>query len=408
MEDVMKEEKKVHDSVFIGRALEILKILQSQTDECTTITQPEIRELMKEHYCSERTLTEYLKGLMKELNPEAEDGYVEAGVTIDDYKIIPKGLEEKLEARNLGLKSEGAKKLQLRSLRYNQLFSFEELNKVIESVLFLKNIDDETKIKLIKKLQTLSSVNYPKHSPFISETTGKISKNIAGVFEDSRVDECVIRNNLTHIRKAIEAEKGVGNKISFHFNGYDENKKLIPRVDENGDLITYIVSPYYVILYNGKYYLVCGVEPYDNVSIYRIDLMSDISEKVKESLINKDIKISEKRRPKKEVKGLPENWNDNIASQFQTEHMYMFYGTPEVIALKLDRNRYTLLHDFFGDHYTFKRHIDKQWDEVVVKCVPKAMISWVMQCSDYVEVLEPQEIRECIREKCEELCKRYS
>lgn len=400
----------VHDFDFIGRILEILRILRNETDECTTISQSEILKLMKEreYQCSARTLTDYLKVLMKELNPEDEEGYIDNRFTIDDYKIIPKGLEEKLRARDIGLKKEGAKKLQLRSLRYNQLFSFEELNQVIESVLFLKNIGDDTKTKLITKLLTLSSLNYPKYSPFISETTGNISKSIAGVFEDSKVDEIVVRKNLAIIRQAIEADRGIGRKISFHFNGYDENKKLNPRVDENGELITYTASPYYVILYSGKYYLICSLEPYSNVSIYRIDLMSDITDKTKVSIINKDNILSERRKPKREVNGLPENWNYNTATKFQTEHLYMFYGIPEEIHLKLDRNRYTLLHDFFGGYYNFKSHIDEQWDEVTVKCVPSAMVSWAMQCSDYVEVLKPREVRESIRIRCEELCRRYS
>lgn len=108
---------------------------------------------------------------------------------------------------------------------------------------------------MIKKLQTLSSVNYPKYSPFISETTGKISNSIASVFEDSRIDEIVVRNNLSIIRKAIEADRGMGRKIAFNFNGYNEKKQLVPRKDGNGKEIVYIVSPYHVILYNGKYYL---------------------------------------------------------------------------------------------------------------------------------------------------------
>ena len=115
-----------------------------------------------------------------------------------------------------------------------------------------------------------------------------------------------------------------------------------------------------------------------------------------------------RRKPKREVNGLPEYWNDNTASEFQTEHMYMFYGNPEDITLKVDKNRYTLLHDFFVDRYIFKAHIDDHWDEVTVKCVPNAMVSWAMQCSDYVEVLKPQEVRESIRKRCEELYKRYS
>lgn len=64
-------------------------------------------------------MTDYLKVMMKELNPEDEDGYVDEMFTISDYKIIPKGLKEKLHARDIGLIDEGTKKLQLRSLRYN-------------------------------------------------------------------------------------------------------------------------------------------------------------------------------------------------------------------------------------------------------------------------------------------------
>ena len=77
---------------------------------------------------------------MKELNPEDEDGFVDDRFSISDYKIIPKGLEDKLCARDLGLEQEGSKKLQLRDLKYNHVFSFEELDQIIEAVLFLKHI----------------------------------------------------------------------------------------------------------------------------------------------------------------------------------------------------------------------------------------------------------------------------
>lgn len=405
----MESKKTVHDFDFIGRILEILKILQKETDEYTTISQPEILELMKEHEhpCSARTLTDYLKVIMKELNPEDEDGYVDQRFTISDYKIIPKGLEEKLYARDIGLTREGAKKLQLRSLRYNQLFSFEELNQIVEAVLFLKNIDAAAKEKLIRKLQTLSSVNYPKYSPFISETTGKISKSIAGVFEDSRVNEAVVRNNLKMIREAMEADHGRGNKIAFHFNGYNEEKELVPGRNAAGEVMVYTVSPYHVILYNGKYYLICSVEPYDNVSCYRIDLMSDITAKTRASNLDHQTLVSERRKPIRSIKGLPLEWNDETASRFQTEHLYMYYGEPCRIRLKLHKDRYTLLHDYFGDRYSFIGHLDEQWDEVEVTCVPKAMAAWAMQCGDYVEVLSPEELRKDILEKCEKMMNRY-
>lgn len=403
------EKKTVHDFEFVGRLINIMKILQEETDEFTTITQPEILELLRDRECacSERTLTDYLKTIMKELNPEDVDGYVYENATIEDYVIIAKGLEEKLKARDYGLVSEGSKKLQLRSLRYNQVLSFTELNQVIEGVLFLKYIDDDSKEKIIRKLLSLSSKNFPKYSPYISENTGAISKKIAGVFEDSRVDEVALKNNLQIIRKAIEADKGAGVKIAFHFNGYDENKKLKARMDANGNKYRYVANPYYIIMYNGKPYLICATDSYDNVAIYRIDLMSDITTDIKPSLIEEGLMVGEKRRSKSEIKGLPMNWNSKEASRFQTEHLYMYYGNPESISLKIDKDRYTLLHDYFGEGYQFVEHIDDIWDCVEVKCVPEAMISWAMQCSDFVEVLQPESLRQKIQEKCQELAERY-
>ena len=403
------EKKTVHDFGFVGRLINIMKILQEETDEFNTITQPEILELLRDRdcACSERTLTDYLKTIMKELNPEDVDGYVYENASIEDYVIIAKGLEEKLKARDFGLTTEGSKKLQLRSLRYNQILSFAELNQVIEGVLFLKSIDDESKEKIIRKLITLSSKNFPKYSPYISENTRTISKKIAGVFEDSRVDEIALKNNLQVIRTAIEANKGAGLKISFYFNGYDENKKLKARVDANGAKLRYVVNPYYIIMYNGKPYLICATEPHDNVAIYRIDLMSEITTEIKASLAKDGKMISEKRRPKSEIKGLPMEWNSKEASKFQTEHLYMYYGKPESISLKIDKDRYTLLHDYFGDRYQFVEHIDDTWDCIEVECVPDAMISWAMQCSDFVEVLQPESLRQRILGKCKSLAERY-
>ena len=403
------EKKTVHDFEFVGRLINIMKILQEETDEFNTITQPEILELLRDRdcACSERTLTDYLKTIMKELNPEDVDGYVYENASIEDYVIIAKGLEEKLKARDLGLTTEGSKKLQLRSLRYNQILSFAELNQVIEGVLFLKSIDDESKEKIIRKLITLSSKNFPKYSPYISENTRTISKKIAGVFEDSRVDEIALKNNLQVIRTAIEANKGAGIKIAFHFNGYDENKKLKVRTDSDGNKLRYVANPYYIIMYNGKPYLICAIEPHDNVSIYRIDLMSEITTEIKPSFVQDGIMISEKRRPKSEIKGLPIDWNSKEASKFQTEHLYMYYGEPESISLKIDKDRYTLLHDYFGDRYQFVEHIDDTWDCIEVECVPDAMISWAMQCSDFVEVLQPESLRQRILGKCKSLAERY-
>ena len=77
------------------------------------------------------------------------------------------------------------------------------------------------------------------------------------------------------------------------------------------------------------------------------------------------------------------------------------------LVLKIDKDRYTLLHDYFGESYRFVENIDDTWDCINVKCVPEAMISWVMQCSGFVEVLRPESLCQKIQEKCKVLIERY-
>lgn len=253
------EKKAVNKLEIIRKIINIMKVLQEETDEQHTISQSGLQEALKNKdcVCSTRSLTDYLKTIMLELNPEDVDGYVEDNATIEHYVITVRGLEDKLQARDDGLEREGSKILQLRDLRYNHLFTFDELNQIIEGALFLKHIDDESKVKIINKLKTLSSKKFADYSPYISKNTEQIDMNITGVFEDSRVDDVALRNNIQFIRTAIEKDNGAGCKIAF--NGYDENKKLKPRCDAKGNKIRYVASPYYIIMYNGKPYLVCVV-----------------------------------------------------------------------------------------------------------------------------------------------------
>ena len=57
--------------------------------------------------------------------------------------------------------------------------------------------------------------------------------------------------------------------------------------------------------------------------------------------------------------------------------------------------------------YQFVEHIDDIWDCIEVKCVSDTMISWVIQSSDFVEVLHSEPLRHKIKEKCKNLDERY-
>lgn len=412
--------KKTREMDFIGKVINILKILHEKTDEETTLTQEQLLGEMRntEYVCSKRALVDYLRGITRVMNPIDEAGRQDLYSDRSNFTILYRDLEKKISKVENGYSAEKIMKdetaFHISGLRYQHLFSFKELNQVIESVMLQDNLNENDKENLIKKLLKLSSKNFLKNCPLVSETTGKIFSKITGVYKNSRIDEKNVFSNLKIIQEAMQEFDGKGGKIGFHFYGYDEKKELIPRRKRDGSLRWYVVDPYYILLYNGKYYLVGALEGHDNVCFYRIDLMFDVTIKVRESLVKaKDPetgevkKVKSPRRKATEIRGLPKQWNSETASEFQAQHLYMYYGDVEKITLKVDRERYTLIHDYWGENYKFVNHLDERYDEVAVECVPEAMEVWALQCSDCVEVMEPETLRRKIEEKCKVLAERY-
>ena len=60
---------------------------------------------------------------------------------------------------------------------------------MIESVMLQDNLNEKDKENLVRKLIKLSSKNFLRHCPFVSETTGTVHSKITGVYKNSRIDE---------------------------------------------------------------------------------------------------------------------------------------------------------------------------------------------------------------------------
>ena len=89
------------------------------------------------------------------------------------------------------------------------------------------------------------------------------------------------------------------------------------------------------------------------------------------------------------------------------QHLYMFYDQPEEIHIRIKNDRYTLLHDSFGDSYSPWHKINDDIDLVKIRCSPNALIKWAMQNSDIVEI-ETIELRKKIRAELEAALEKYS
>ena len=289
----------------------------------------------------------------------------------------------------------------VKNLYYQQPFSYDEVNAIIEGLLFSKTLDTKTANALVQKVE----------DRLTNDFYAKGAKNICTIYEPSLADRETLRENLLVLQKAIDRRL----KVAFFFCGYDHNKKL-RKLRPCKD----VLSPYYLVANSGRYYLLACMELNihgeirRNMSIWRVDLMRDIEiPEFDEMKGKKGIRALKKS----EVENLPEQWNE----KFALSHLNMAFDEPVMITLRISspkeegypdlhkRPDYTFLHDWFGDtfQYVGTDKEDTEYDIVRVRCSPYAMANWALQYSDRVEVLSPESVRTAVKKKVEKLIRKY-
>lgn len=283
---------------------------------------------------------------------------------------------------------------------YQHPFSYEEVNRLIEGVLFLDTVNTQESKHLIDKLMDRLTSKYYKQS----------HRMIHKVHKQSFHDTEELHKSLSVIRTAIQDQV----QIEFMFQAYNREKKLVNNRNRRD-----LLCPYYIVANAGQYYLIgCCVTTrveQPRMSIWRIDLMSDIT------IPERDASQNRKGRavlPKHEVANLPAEWDE----QFLVSHMNMSYDEPKTITLRIKspkqegnnkqsiRGDYTFLYDYFGEGFTYieTEKVPPYDDIVKVRCSPYGMVNWALQYSERVEVVAPEEVRQMVQDKIEKLREKYA
>lgn len=421
----------------VKRALDILKILKEETDSESdsenAMSLGELREKLKEKEDNgnAKTISGTVDRVLMAVNPEYYDEDLK-----NEYKVIFEGYEEdpiriRTAVRNLKQKKaayrrkmkkekpeisdeelkEGMPKLDLEldesdeenvdqsekyeallkrvppitNLRYVHDFSFDELDTIINALYFSKTVNEEERDRLIYKLAKLSSKRYQKK--WFSENNDRpVIKNIfQGIVNNNDASRTELKKNIALIQSAIDEKV----KIQFIMNVYNAERELVPSwTDKKGKAILRKVTPYHILVYNDRYYMLANYERYSNLSIWRIDLMSNVK------------LLEEAGRPKQEIKGMTNTWN---GQEYMEQHLNMFYDDPVKVTLKVPNDHYTMMVDWFGNSFVKWRAIDEKYDMVFVTCSEAAMINWAMQYSDVVEVLGPPSVQNAIEARCKDV-----
>jgi len=409
------------------RVLQIMEVLRRQTDEDHSITKSELGNLLRLYRIGRydngtpledpRTLTDTMIDILQELDPMEYSENREA-----EYKIRYNGYKEdrlkqrlnlesekenkekgsKKESGKAGSKKGGKKAPSITGFSYVHTFSNAELDQLMQLISFSDMLSLDEKTKLIRKLMGTASEYY--HSPFWDgEGVRFHPQGIYGRFSGrTQQDRQQFAENIKQIQNAVNHLW----QIRFRFNQYTEGHEMIPKSE-----YMHALSPYHLVVYHDNYYCIglkTGAGTDDKrIWHYRVDLMSDIE-------INRDPDGKPIPIEVYNFAGLPianSAWNPET---YMAEHLNMAYDEPQDIKIKIRNTDYTILHDWFGDHYkkveelvqTDENGREATYDIVLVRTSPYMIVHWAMQYGTNVEIMN-EEIREKIREEIRKVGERY-
>lgn len=321
----------------------IMEILREYTDEDHAITQQGIRRKLKEDFdvdCDRRTVKSNIE-FLQEMGDRTLSGI---GYEISDdkgYRLLRREFDEN------------------------------ELRLLIDCVLFSKALSYKNAKCLIEKLKKLGGKNFYDNSP--------CADNIPAL---SPVVNSEMAIALDTVSKAIAKNK----KIEFIYNNVGKDLKLHARRDEPDK-----VNPYEIVISNGRFYLICNYDKYDNIAHIRIDRMTGVK------------MLNEKRKPQNQVAGIKRNFD---LGAHMAEHFYMFSGESIYAKIKTTPGMISDFTDWFGANFKIIEDNDS-FIVIRVKCNRTALRFWALQYGPYVEVLEPEDLRNQIKEDIAEMYNKY-
>lgn len=352
--------------------LNILDILQKYTDDNHTLSQKDIIDKLANEYdmvVDRRSIRTNIINLM------------DFGYNIQYEEIVRKVPLKDSKGKTVCNPKTGEKEMEetyiWSDFRLIREFEDSELRLLIDSLLFSRHIPYNQCKTLVEKIEGLSSENFRSRVKYIS------------TMPNDKTDNKNLFLNIDLIDEAIATKK----KIKFKYLEYDTDKKMHVKKREDGSERIYKITPYQMAAREGKYYLICNYDKYDNISNYRIDRI-------------KDIEITdEKARPFKELKGA--NKVDLYLSDYMRKHPYMYSSDDVQATFWITRAMIGDVIDIFGTSVDFA-DADENGVTVTTTTNERAMKQFALNYAPDVIVLRPERLRSEIVEHLKRAVKAYN
>lgn len=320
----------------------ILDILHSRTDADHTLTLADIKNIL---------LTDYGMEAERKAIRRNIDDLIDYGFDINYREIERSSVDSK------GNVTENNK---CTDFYMNNAFTDSEIRYLIDSVLFSRHIPTKQRTDLIKKLEGLSNENFRSRAGHI-ETAEPDSLSSADLFYTIEVlDEAI----------------SLGRQVSFNYCEFGTDKKLHLRKDGKGKARLYTINPIQMAAKDGKYYLICNMQGFDDIANYRIDRIKNIE--LTDTPCNSSEKFTELKKSFR-------------LGRHMTEHIYMFQNESETVTFRMQKYLLNDVIDAFGKDITF---FDEDENEISARVNVNldAMRKWALQYALHAKVLSPQSL----------------
>ena len=344
--------------------LYILDILQKYTDEEHRLSQKEIQDILKKEYEMPVDRKAVKRNLLN---------LIEYGSNIE-YREVPRKeiFRKKDSASDEDVADYADKEISEDNLLWTdfylkQKFTNEELRLLIDSLLFSKHIPYSQAKELITKLESLSNIYFKSRSQYIYPLSV------------DRTDNKQVFYNIEILDEAIRKKK----KVLFEYAEYHTDKKMHLKRREDGSVREYIVTPYQMAAQEGKYYLICNYDKYEDISNYRVDRIRNIQILEEKGKTFETLKWSGHQ---------PMNLNE-----YMKEHVYMYSGENAFVKFRIVKAMISDVIDLFGKDVTFSDETDTHVS-VSVHVNERAAEQFAKNYAPDVVVLQPKSLRDKIRD----------
>lgn len=288
----------------------------------------------------------------------------------NDYGIV---IERKAIGRNLSLLKEAGIEIESRragSYLETREFEDSELKLLIDGVLCSQHINPRQSSDLIEKLCKLSNKYFRSRV-----------KNIYTVKDWNKTENPALFYNIELVDIAIEE----GKQLQYDYNKYGLDKQLHKSSFQR-------VTPYQLILHNQRYYLMAYSGYWGNMVFHRLDRISNI-------------RLYDK--PAHPIRDVPGYESGIDYKKISSTMPYMYTDEPERIEFATEPWMVDQAIDWFGKDIAVRKTEDENKVIVSLWASPNAMEHWAMQYINYVEVISPAHLRECIKENLRNGLRKY-